>query len=63
MFPSGRQHNLVKLDTTDNGNYKLTPSPAPLGNCAAGEAIRTLNPPLEFTNFGFPQAAQELRMS
>jgi hypothetical protein len=63
MFPSGRQHNLVKLDTTDNGNYKLTPSPAPLGNCVAGEAIRTLNPPLEFTNFGFPQAAQELRMS
>jgi hypothetical protein len=47
------------LDTTDDGNYKLPPPPASLGNCAAGEAICTLNPPLEFTNFGFPQAAQE----
>jgi hypothetical protein len=63
LFPSGRQHNLMKLDTTDDGNYKLTPPSAPLGNYAAGEAIRTLNPPQEFTNFGFPQAAQEHRVS
>jgi hypothetical protein len=53
----------MKLDTTDDGNYKLTPPSAPLGNYAAGEAIRTLNPPQEFTNFGFPQAAQEHRVS
>ena len=32
FLPSGRQHNLVELDTTDDENYKLSPTPAPQGH-------------------------------
>jgi hypothetical protein len=54
LFPSGRQHILVKLDATAVGGYKLSPSFAPLGNCATSEATRASNPPLELPNLGFP---------